>query len=279
MRIRVLLGVVGVGLALVVPGRALAAVSVATPQGHEAQDDVPLAPSAEAQLSHESTAKNAAVRANVAAVTGSPDVVGQWGQVVDWPVVAINAALLPDGKVLAYDSIGDQATEASRSRTTRARPMGSHDRESDRRHAQRRLQHLLPAASRSLPNGNIFIAGGNKDQQLDGIVQTHYFDWSTGTWSLGVNMAYPRWYPTVTEMGNSKMLITSGGAKIPEVRQQNGTLRQLFERVARPSPVSVDQRRAGRTGLRLGPRSDDALAERERYRRMEDLGQTRLDQP
>jgi hypothetical protein len=73
----------------------------------------------------------------------------------------------------------------------------------------------------------MFIAGGNKDQQLDGIVQTHYFDWSTGTWRLGVNMAYARWYPTVTAMGNSEMLITSGGPPIPEVRQRNGTLRQL----------------------------------------------------
>ncbi|MGN6169207.1 MAG: galactose oxidase-like domain-containing protein, partial [Solirubrobacteraceae bacterium] len=78
-----------------------------------------------------------------------------------------------------------------------------------------------------LPNGNVFIAGGNKDQQLDGIVQTHTFAWSTGTWSLGVNMAYARWYPTVTGMSNGEMLITSGGPAIPEVRQADGTLRQL----------------------------------------------------
>ena len=57
--------------------------------------------------------------------------------------------------------------------------------------------------------------------------QTHYFDWSSGTWSLGVNMAYARWYPTVTAMSNSEMLITSGGPAIPEVRQSDGTLRQL----------------------------------------------------
>lgn len=227
MRIRVLLGVVGVGLALVVPGRALAAVSVATPQGHAAQDDVPLAPSAEAQLSRESTAKNAAVRANVAAVTGSPDVVGQWGQVVDWPVVAINAALLPDGKVLAYDSIGDQATGAY--------PVQDHTRAtvwdpSTGSQTDVTLSdgyNIFASGFSLLANGNIFIAGGNKDPQGDGIVQTHYFDWSTGTWKLGVNMALARWYPTVTEMSNSEMLITSGGPAIPEVRQSDGTLRQL----------------------------------------------------
>ena len=176
MRIRVLLGVVGVGLALVVPGRALAAGSVATPQGHAAQDDVALAPSAEAQLSRESTAKNAAVRATVAAVTGSPDVVGQWGQVVPWPVVAINAALLPDGKVLAYDSIGDQATGAY--------PVQDHTRAtvwdpSTGSQTDVTLSdgyNIFASGFSLLANGNIFIAGGNKDPQGDGIVQTHYFD-------------------------------------------------------------------------------------------------------
>jgi hypothetical protein len=79
-----------------------------------------------------------------------------------------------------------------------------------------------------LQNGNVFVAGGNKDQQLDGIVQTHYFDWSADTWSLGVSMSYARWYPTVAAMGNGEMLITSGGPAIPEVRQTDGTLRQLL---------------------------------------------------
>jgi hypothetical protein len=42
-------------------------------------------------------------------------------------------------------------------------------------------------------------------------------------------MTYARWYPTVTAMGNSEMLITSGGPAIPEVRQNDGTLRTLSD--------------------------------------------------
>jgi hypothetical protein len=227
MRIAVLLGFVGMALALVVPGRALAAASVDTPHGHAAEDNVVLTPSAEAQLSRESAANNAVARANVATVTGSPDVVGQWGPVVNWPVVAINAALIPNGKVLAYDSIGDQATETY--------PVQDHTRAtvwdpstgSQTDVALTDGYNIFCSGFSFLANGNIFIAGGNKDQQLDGIVQTHYFDWSTGTWSLGANMAYARWYPTVTAMGDREMLITSGGPAIPEVRQSDGTLRQL----------------------------------------------------
>ncbi|MGN6168290.1 MAG: hypothetical protein ACTHQQ_08980, partial [Solirubrobacteraceae bacterium] len=184
-RIGALVGLVSLGLVMVVPGGALAHSGVDTPQGHAAEDNVVLTPSAEAQLSRESAQKNAAARAQVATVTGDPGVIGQWGPVVDWPVVAINAALLPNGKVLAYDSIGDQATETY--------PVQDHTRATvwdPRTGGQTDVTlndgfNVFCSGFSFLPNGNLFIAGGNKDQQLDGIVQTHYFDWSTGTWSLG----------------------------------------------------------------------------------------------
>ena len=34
-----------------------------------------------------------------------------------------------------------------------------------------------------LVNGKVFTAGGNKDPQFDGIVQTHLFDPATNTWA------------------------------------------------------------------------------------------------
>src|SRR5437868_12395518 len=86
MRLGALLGLVGVGLVLIVPG-ARAGTLVATPQGHEAEDNVVLTPREEARLSRESAAKTAAARAKAVAVTGDPGVVGEWGPVVDWPVV------------------------------------------------------------------------------------------------------------------------------------------------------------------------------------------------
>jgi galactose oxidase-like protein/Kelch motif protein len=81
------------------------------------------------------------------------------------------------------------------------------------------LAHLL--------DGSIFIAGGNKDQDLNGIVQTHVFDPATNTWTLGPNMEAGRWYPSVTPLSNGEMLITEGGPDIPEVRQTDGSLRSL----------------------------------------------------
>jgi hypothetical protein len=227
MRVGALLGLVGIGLLLGVPAGASASTKVDTAQGHAAEDGVVLTASAEARLSRESARNNAIARAKVATASGDPGAFGQWGPVVPWPVVAINAALLPNGKVLAYDSIGDQATESypvqDRTRATVWDPATGSQTDVTLTDGF----NIFCSGFSFLANGNLFIAGGNEDQQLDGIVQTHYFDWSTGTWSLGENMAYARWYPTVTGMGNNEMLITSGGPAIPEVRESDGTLRRL----------------------------------------------------
>ena len=73
-----------------------------------------------------------------------------------------------------------------------------------------------------LADGRLFLAGGNLDAQLRGIRQTHVFDPSTNTWSVGPDMAAGRWYPTVTPLRNGEMLITSGGPSVPEVRTTSG---------------------------------------------------------
>ena len=78
-----------------------------------------------------------------------------------------------------------------------------------------------------LMDGSLFLAGGNKNAQLEGIVQTHVFDSDTNTWSLGPNMAAGRWYPSVTPLRNGEMLITEGGPDMPEVRKTDGGLRAL----------------------------------------------------
>ena len=78
---------------------------------HAAEDTVH-AVSVEPTLASRTRAVTAGdVGAAAAAVTGTEQDVGRWGAVVDWPVVGVHVALLPNGKVLAYDSVGDNATE------------------------------------------------------------------------------------------------------------------------------------------------------------------------
>ena len=208
---------------------AARAHDTSTPQGHLQEDRVPPHDRAtERRLEQHTKAVTAADAAAAAAtVTGSADQVGQWGPVVDWPVVAVHMALLPNGKVLAYDSMGDNATESY--------PVQDHTRATvwdPATGAQTPVNvatgyNIFCSGLAHLMDGSLFVAGGTKDPQLDGIVQTHLFDPNSNTWSLGPNMAAGRWYPSVTPLSNGETLITSGGPDMPEVRKIDGGLRAL----------------------------------------------------
>jgi hypothetical protein len=176
---------------------------------------------------HTMTVTAAPAAAAAASVTGSTSQVGQWGPVVDWPVVGVHVALLENGKVLAYDSIGDNATESyqiqDHTRATVWDPATGAQTPVDVTTGY----NIFCSGLAHLMDGTLFVAGGNKDPQLDGIVQTHLFNPNTNTWSLGANMAAGRWYPSVTPLRNGEMLITSGGPDMPEVRTIDGGLRAL----------------------------------------------------
>ena len=88
---------------------------------HAAEDTVVHTAAQEQALDAHTRAVSASdAQTAAAAVAGAPQDVGEWGPVVDWPVVAVHVALLPNGKVLAYDSIGDNATETYPVQDTRA---------------------------------------------------------------------------------------------------------------------------------------------------------------
>ncbi len=198
-----------------------------TVRGHVEEDSVAHDPAAEPRLERRTraaTAKDA--EAAAAAVTGNEGQVGQWGPVIDWPVVGVHVALLENGKVLAYDSVGDNAAETY--------PVHDHTRATvwdpatgTQTPVNVTIHNIFCSGLAHLMDGSLFVAGGNKNDQLEGIVQTHVFDSDTGTWSLGPNMAAGRWYPSVTPLRNGEMLITEGGPNMPEVRTTDGGLRAL----------------------------------------------------
>src|SRR4051812_18303151 len=200
---------VAVVISLVLGAAALPSSALAHATSHEAEDSAPhdvVKEPALGAFTSQATARDAATAA--AAVAGAPQDVGQWGPVVDWPVVGVHVALLSNGKVLAYDSIGDNATETypvqDRTRATVWDPQTG---------SQTPVNvdtgfNIFCSGLAHLIDGRLFAAGGNKDQQLNGIVQTHLFDPASDLWSLGPNMAQGRWYPTVTALRNGEMLIT-----------------------------------------------------------------------
>jgi Galactose oxidase-like, Early set domain/Bacterial Ig domain len=204
------------------------AYDVNTPAGHAAEDAVSHDRVTEERLDSSTRIHSATAAAvTAAAVAADPGQAGEWGPVVDWPVVGIHVALLPNGKVLAWDSVGDAATETFPIHDfTRATVYDPQTGTQTPANVDTGF-NIFCAGFAHLFDGSLFIAGGNKDAQLNGIVQTHLFNPANNDWSLGPNMAAGRWYPSVTPLPNGEMLITEGGPDIPEVRTTDGNLRSL----------------------------------------------------
>ncbi len=213
-------------MALGVPAGASAHDSAAS---HKQEDSVaPKSAAQERALMRQTQAKTASDASSaLAAVSGDVGEVGSWSQPVNWPVVGVHVALLADGKVLAYDSVGDNATETY--------PVHDHTRATlwdpeTGQHTDVMVNtgfNVFCSGLAHLPDGSLFLAGGNKNSALAGIKQTHIFNLETKTWIVGPDMVYERWYPSVTPLRNGEMLITEGGPDIPEVRKTDGTLRTL----------------------------------------------------
>jgi hypothetical protein len=232
---------IALALALGAPGIA-SAHDVATARGHTAEDSVAVKdPTTERRLSNETVARSRAdAQAAAAAVAGNEGDVGQWGPLVDWPVVAIHAALLPDGKVVAWDASNNndlcnttplpwscsytKTTDHTFTRATVYDPATG-----TQTAAWVQGHNIFCAGLAHLTDGRLFTAGGNADPQSNGIVNTYTFNPANDAWTLGADMQYPRWYPTVTPLTNGEMLITGGRPWLPEVRATDGSLRTVSE--------------------------------------------------
>ncbi len=172
-------------------------------------------------------------------IQGGPSAVarGVFGPVRDFPLVATHAALLPDGKVIAwysYDRIGvyrdiqdANAVFHQSSIVTLWDPATNTFEE-----VNNTTTDLFCAGWAVMQDGRLLVAGGNLGSP-NGSLHTNIFDPVSKTWTRGPNMRAGRWYPSVTPLPNGELLIAGGqthtGANntVHEVWQTNGTLRQL----------------------------------------------------
>ncbi|WP_230859779.1 galactose oxidase-like domain-containing protein [Actinoplanes aureus] len=172
------------------------------------------------------TGKRPGTARPAAAVAPDPGQSGSWSPVVGTPVVPVFEAVLPNGKVLVWDSVGDNPAESYPDHSfTRAMVWNPADDTYKRVDLQG--TNLFCAGFAHLANGNILLAGGNANAQLAGTVRTYVFDWRAETWTRGNDMAAARWYPSVAEMANGEEVIIGGGPATAEVYQANGAIRAL----------------------------------------------------
>jgi hypothetical protein len=149
----------------------------------------------------------------VAVAAATPDLVGQWAAPFNWPIVAVNANLLPTGEILAWD--GQSAGTNARLWNPGTNNFTSVNINTG--------TNPFCSGNCHLPDGRIIVAGGHVGAHV-GVTDTNIFDPATRKWSLVAPMHTPRWYPTTTALPNGQILVTAGeincdacNALIPEV--------------------------------------------------------------
>ena len=199
---------------------------------HETQE--PRLSGAGEQSRNSESTYSAVVERNAVAPALPPNSGGRWSDVYEWPVVAVHAALLPNGKVLAWDATPDDldddphTTDNYTTRVTLWDPV-SNTHVSTNNNTD---TDLFCAGSAHLWDGRILFAGGDGGRNGDNgpLVNTNIYNPVTNTWHRAENMNAPRWYSSVAALSNGEML-TLGGSYFPdplaEVFQFDQTWRAL----------------------------------------------------
>lgn len=161
-------------------------------------------------------ALQAAMLSTVATAQAAPDTYyrGAFGPVVPWPLIAIHAVLLPDGRVMSYgsDGKGNQTAEFTYDVWDPSKGTGttSHLTLPNTTGADTFCsgQILLPSS------GAVILTGG--DKTINGvrnfsINDVNFFDWrSNSLYSAQQPMSFLRWYPTVLTLASGSTLVLGG---------------------------------------------------------------------
>ena len=146
--------------------------------------------------SGEYTAEGAsgALRAPAAARAGS------WGPVLTWPVSAVNAHLLPDGRVLFWGDHHEGTMpftwDPATNHVSELTPPG---------------WNLFCAGHTLLADGTLLVAGGHLGDDNDvGAPSAGTFAPGADTWTRLPDMNAGRWYPSVTVLPNGEAVVVSG---------------------------------------------------------------------
>ena len=146
---------------------------------------------------------------------------GKWDAPVNWDIVPLHIHLLPTGKVLAWGKYEMDGTMAMPRLWDPASgpPSGALMVAAD--------TMLFCSGHALMADGRLMVTGGHKGDDR-GLDVTNIFDPASQTWATGLpKMAKGRWYPTVTELADGRMITVAGrdsASKVvlaPEIWENN----------------------------------------------------------
>jgi YVTN family beta-propeller protein len=157
---------------------------------------------------------------------------GTWSDVSDWPLIAIHAALTPDGRVLTYgtDGSGKQTGYFIYDIWDPNAGLSSGHLTLN----NMTLTDIFCSSQIILPqSGDILIAGGDNwagtRTTNTGNANTNLFSYGDNTLAQSVSLNRSRWYSSSTVLVSGEIYIQggAGGGDLPEVRQTDGAFRLL----------------------------------------------------
>ena len=172
---------------------------------------------------------------------------GAWSSVANWPLSAIHAVLLPDGKVMTYGTNrnGRPSYGFTYDVWDPARGLTS---ASHRTLPVRTATNLFCSAQTVLPwSGQVLITGGDENGLPgggfnDAVNDVNLFNPDSATLTrMADSMSHARWYPTATTLPNGEILVHGGRddkpankpALVPEVYSPASGWRRLTNAASR----------------------------------------------
>ncbi|MEM7799273.1 MAG: NPCBM/NEW2 domain-containing protein [Chloroflexota bacterium] len=141
---------------------------------------------------------------------------GSWGDVLNWPVKAIHASLLPSGHILSHASadpgfIGSNDPNAPHNST---KVDLSNINNWSHEWVDHNSEEMYCSAHTLLQDGSVFEFGGhggaNPDFLYYGQDQASRFDFPSKTWVPMADMQQARWYPTAITLGSGEVMAIGG---------------------------------------------------------------------
>jgi hypothetical protein len=146
--------------------------------------------------------------------------VGKWASLPKWPIVAIHAALLHDGTVLAWPRLViDSNPKKDKTKPPwTARGVEGLPHTWDHQHPNSPPVKTGPppynifcSGHAFLPDGRLFVAGGHMWDNFWGDGRVTIYDPKDRTWAKGLPaMNLPRWYPSCVTLPSGDILVDGG---------------------------------------------------------------------
>jgi hypothetical protein len=158
-----------------------------------------------------------------------PAHVGRWSPLMNWPLVAIHAVGMRNGKVLLMDGWQNPNQTQVFDPSTGALIPASNGFGLD----------LFCVGNVSLADGRILTVGGDSDS-MHSIAAVTSFDPMSNAWTRLADLNQARWYPTATELGDGRVLVISGQitlsswADTPEIYDLTTNTWTLLSRISTP---------------------------------------------